>query len=287
MYLTKEQLENYQNNGFVILPDCFSQAEVRIMKAELPGLVAEKHPGTVLEKGGKTVRSLHGSHTKNDIFRRLSQHPRLVEPATRILGSQVYIYQFKINVKSAFSGDVWKWHQDYIFWRKEDGMPTPRVVNVMVLLDDMNEFNGSLFVIPGSHKEGMIDVAERNLADSNAQSKNNSDRPAWMESFTAKLKYSLNRESVADLTSKYGIHAIKASAGSVLVFDSNIAHASPNNISPFDRTAVIITYNSIENIPLPVKNPRPEFLVSRDYRPVEVLSNDALLVEEKIEVAAR
>jgi ectoine hydroxylase len=35
----------------------------------------------------------------------------------------VYIYQFKINVKAAFGGDVWQWHQDYIFWRNEDGMP--------------------------------------------------------------------------------------------------------------------------------------------------------------------
>jgi hypothetical protein len=39
---------------------------------------------------------------------------------------------------------------------------------------------------------------------------------------------------------------------------------------------VIITYNSIENIPLPVSNPRPDFLVSQDYRPVTPLGSDAL-----------
>ncbi|MHC5762949.1 phytanoyl-CoA dioxygenase family protein, partial [Nostoc sp.] len=212
----------------------------------------------------------------DEIFQRLSRHPQLVKPAMQLLGSKVYIYQFKINAKAAFRGDIWEWHQDYIFWRKEDGLPTARLVNALVLLDDMNEFNGPLFVIPGSHKEGMIDVIARNTSN---QFQDKTERPEWMSGFTAKLKYSLNRELVGDLVMKYGIYSIKASAGSVLLFDSNIVHASPSNISPFDRAVVIVTYNSIENIPLPVANPRPDFLVSRDYRPVEPLSEDALLIE--------
>ncbi|NJM73454.1 MAG: phytanoyl-CoA dioxygenase [Scytonema sp. RU_4_4] len=276
MQLTKEQLQNYEDNGFVLLPECFSKAEVHRMNIELPIIFSEDTPKRVLEEEGKTVRAVHGVHKTDEIFQRLSRHPQLVKPAMQLIGSKVYIYQFKINAKAAFRGDIWEWHQDYIFWRKEDGLPTARLVNALVLLDDMNEFNGPLFVIPGSHKEGMIDVMARNTTN---QSQAKTERPAWMSNFTAKLKYSLNKELVADLVLKYGIFCIKASAGSVLLFDSNIVHASPSNISPFDRAVVIITYNSIENIPLPVPNPRPDFLVSRDYRPVEPLSEDALLIE--------
>ncbi|MEH1947346.1 MAG: phytanoyl-CoA dioxygenase family protein [Nostoc sp.] len=276
MHLTEEQLLIYQNQGFILLPEYFSRAEVEIMKAELSALSIETSPKKILEKDGKTVRSLHGSHTKNDVFRCLARHPFIVDPAMQIARSKVYIYQFKINIKAAFSGDIWKWHQDYIYWRKEDGMPRPQVVNAMCLLDDMNEFNGPLFIIPGSHKEEMIDVTIHHPQVGTTSSNNSSNSNGWISSFSANLKYTLSQELVTDLVSKYGITFIKAAAGSILFFDSNIVHASSNNISPFGRSTVIITYNSIENIPLPVQNPRPDFLVSQDYRPVTPLAPDEL-----------
>ncbi|WDD36589.1 phytanoyl-CoA dioxygenase family protein (plasmid) [Nostoc sp. UHCC 0926] len=276
MYLTKEQFEKYTDQGFILLTECFSKTEVNRLKFELPSLFKKETSGRVLEEESNIVRAVHGSHKNNEVFQRLSRNPRLVEPPMQLLGSKVYIYQFKINAKAAFKGNIWEWHQDYIFWRKEDRLPTARVVNALVLLDDMNEFNGPLFVIPGSHKEGMIDVVAQNTSN---RAKDERERPAWILNFTTKLKYSLNQELVTNLVLKYGILSIKASAGSVLFFDSNLVHASPSNISPFNRSVVIVTYNSVDNIPLPVQNPRPEFIVSRDYRPVEPLSKDALLIE--------
>jgi ectoine hydroxylase-related dioxygenase (phytanoyl-CoA dioxygenase family) len=282
MYFTKEQFQAYQEQGFLLLNQYLSPDEVALMKGELPTLFAEDSPGKVLEKDKNTVRAIHASHTRNEVFERLSRHPRLVEPVMRLLGSEVYVYQFKINAKAAFSGDVWQWHQDYIFWRKEDGLPTARIINVMVLLDEMNEFNGPFFLIPGSHKEGMIDTSEKKLTDVSKNSANSEDMSSWKASFSANLKYSLSAETVANLVSNYGVTSIKAPAGSVLFFDSNVAHASPCNISPFARSIAIITYNSVENIPFPVENPRPEFLVSRDYRPVEPLGEDSLLLKSLV-----
>ncbi|MEH1970759.1 phytanoyl-CoA dioxygenase family protein [Nostoc sp.] len=276
MYLTEEQLLIYKDQGFLLLSEYISRTEVGIVKAELSALSTEKSPQKILEKDGKTVRSLHGLHTKNDVLNCLTRHPFIVEPAMQIVGNQVYTYQFKANLKAAFTGDIWKWHQDYIYWHKEDGMPRPQVVNAMCLLDDMNEFNGPLFVIPGSHKEGMINIMAHNSRLTNTNSDTSGDNPAWVSSFSANLKYSVNQELVTNLVSKYGITLIKAAAGSVLFFDSNIVHASSNNISPFGRSTVIVTYNSIENIPLPVQNPRPDFLVSQDYRPVIPVAPDAL-----------
>ena len=62
------------------------------------------------------------------------------------------MHQFKINGKMAFEGDVWQWHQDYGTWKNDDLMPTERAMNVAIFLDDVNEFNGPLMFIPGSHK---------------------------------------------------------------------------------------------------------------------------------------
>ena len=68
------------------------------------------------------------------------------------------MHQFKINGKMAFEGDVWQWHQDYGTWLNDDMMPTERAMNVAIFLDDVNEYNGPLMFIPGSHKKGVVDA---------------------------------------------------------------------------------------------------------------------------------
>lgn len=279
MFITEDQIRLYEQMGYLLVPGCFSQAEIAIMKAELPALFAEDSPRRVVEKEGATVRSIYGSHMVNDVFRRLSRHPQLVEPVTQILQSRVYVYQFKINAKEAFDGDVWEWHQDYVFWRKEDGMPMARVTNVAIFLDEVNEFNGPMYFIPRSHLEGVIDVPARDTVVPGSGGNNGAyeNSPSWISNLTAKIKYSVGRDLVAGLVSRYGMIAPKGPSGSVLFFHPNLVHASPNNISPFSRIVVFVTYNSIENAPGLVEKPRPEFLVNRDCEPIEPLPNDILL----------
>ena len=76
----------------------------------------------------------------------------------QLFGEDVYMHQFKINGKMAFDGDVWQWHQDYGTWKNDDQMPEPRAMNVAIFLDEVNEFNGPLMFIPGSHKLGVLDA---------------------------------------------------------------------------------------------------------------------------------
>lgn len=273
MFITPEQLQNYEHDGFLVLPNLFSAEEIATIKKELPTIFAEDSPRRVLEKDRSTVRSVYGTHMTNKLFNHLSQHPRIANPAAQILGSGIYIYQFKINMKAAFSGDIWAWHQDYIFWRNEDGMPAARVINAVIFLDDVSEFNGPLILIPGSHKENVINTSARDEAGSLYQ-----NSPAWISNLTADLKYSLGKETIARLVEKYGLIAPKGDAGTVLFFHGNLVHGSATNMSPFDRMLVLVTYNSLENIPTEVANPRPDFLACRDPQPVELRSDDILLV---------
>lgn len=277
MLITETQLRTWTDNGFLFLPACFSQAEIDIVKAELPAIFAEDSPRRVLEKEGNIVRSVYGAYMTNEVARRLAQHPRIVEPAVQMLGGKVYIYQFKINAKAPFGGDVWEWHQDYIFWQNEDGMPAARVLTAAIFLDEVNEFNGPMILLPGSHKEGVIDVAARDTQPEGYQKS-----PAWISNLTARLKYSLDAGVIARLVEKYGMVAPKGPSGSVLFFHGNIVHGSAANMSPFARNLVLVTFNHIENIPVPIRQghklqPRPEFLVSRDTTPVEILADTALL----------
>ena len=276
MYLTEEQVSAYQDKGFLFLPDHYSPVEVGVLKAELFKVFAEDTPKRVLEKDGGAVRSVYGSHLTNEVFHCLSRHPRIVGPVQQLLGNDVYVYQFKINAKVAFGGDVWEWHQDYVFWQREDGMPADRVASVSIFLDEVNEFNGPMFLIPGSHAEGVIDCQAR-PQDEVTRDKIYERSPAWISNLTANLKYALNRETVSGLVDKYGLVAAKGPAGSALFFHGNMVHASSNNISPYDRTVIIITFNSVRNVPVPGTNPRPDFLVSRDPTPVVPVTDDVLL----------
>jgi ectoine hydroxylase len=266
MAITDEQLHEYEDRGLLFLPGYFSGAEVEIMKAELPRLFSDSTPRKVMEDGGRDVRSVYGAQFTSQVFQRLTRHARIAKPIMEILGSDVYVYQFKVNAKAAFGGDYWEWHQDYIFWQKEDGMPAARAANVIIFLDEVNEFNGPLFFIPGSHKDGVIEVPAREAEERVS----NESNPGWL---STRLKYALDRETVAQRIAKYGILAPKGPAGSVLFTHPNTVHCSPSNMSPFDRVVAIITYNSVENVPTE-QNHRPEFLSSRDLTPVVPLPEE-------------
>src|SRR5262245_47800207 len=250
MPLTESDRIQYEHEGYLLVPDVFSPDEVATLKEQIPVELSIAGPRAVMERDGKTVRAIHGSHATNHIFNRLSQHPRLVSPAEQVLGSRVYVHQFKINVKAAFVGDIWKWHQDFIFWLKQDGMREPRAINAMVFLDDVTEFNGPLLIVPGSHRVGVIDVPDDD----------DSAMGDWTKSFSADLKYTVNRETLTDLIGRAGIVAPKGRAGSVLFTHCNVVHGSAPNMSAADRTLAIVTYNSVENALLPVAAPRAEFL---------------------------
>lgn len=272
MLLTDEQLKTYAEQGFLFLPSCFSQAEVDVIKANLPEVLAKDLPGKVLEKDQSNVRMVHGVHKEEETFDRLSRHPRIVEPVKQILNSDVYIHQFKVNAKVAFDGDAWQWHQDYIYLWKEDGIPTARMANAIVFLDEVNEFNGPLLLIPGSQNEGIVSILTEEK-----QHQSYGDSPSWIVHMTTKLKYTIEPDVLTRLVSQYGIVAPKGPAGSVLLFHPNCVHGSASNMSPFDRTIVVINFNSVENLPVAVESPRPEFLASHDYSPVKLTSEEGLL----------
>jgi ectoine hydroxylase len=271
MNLATQEIERYDRDGFLFFPDCLSAAEVDVLKCAMARELSQESERNVKEKDGKAVRSVYGSHLSNDVFARLARHPRLLNPARQLLSGEVYVYQFKINAKVGFAGDVWQWHQDYVFWLSEDGLPTPRLTNVVVYLDEVNEFNGPMILVPGSHQAGVLTVEP--LRDRPA---GYADQPDWISNLTADLKYSVDKPTLIRLLDGRGMEAPKGPAGSVLLFHPSLVHGSAQNMSPHDRNIVIITYSRVDNVPQ--WEARPEFLVSRDFRPLSPLADDALAV---------
>ena len=157
MELNTNQIEQFNSEGFLFVPSLFDADEIANLNSRLPSILSDRGPKTLRERDSDSVRSAIAPHLDDEVFQKLSLHPRLVRPAQQILEGEVYLHQFKVNAKEAHDGEIWHWHQDYRTWYEDDGMPHPDVINATVFLDEVNEFNGPMMFIPGSHKNGRID----------------------------------------------------------------------------------------------------------------------------------
>jgi ectoine hydroxylase len=268
MKLTAQQRVAFDRDGYLFFPALFSPAEMQPMLEAVPELYSRREAYNVREKGSDAVRTNFAAHLASEPFARLARHPRMVEPVQELLGEALYMHQFKINGKLAFEGDVWQWHQDYGTWKNDDGMPTERAMNVAIFLDDVNEFNGPLMFIPGSHKRGVVD-AKHDLTTTSY--------PLW----------TVDNELIAQLVQRAGgkhggIVSPQGPAGSMILFHSCLVHASSSNLSPWNRVSVYLSLCAVGNHIRRFK--RPEFIAHRDFTPIECLPDDCLLKDYPVEL---
>ena len=256
MKLTRSQLEQFDADGCLFFPSLFSRDEIRILTDEVPALYAQRRTENVREKTGDAVRTNFAAHLYSAPFARLARHPRMVEPVKQIFGEDLYMHQFKINGKMAFDGDLWQWHQDYGTWTRDDDMPSARAMNVAIFLDDVNEFNGPLMFIPGSHKLGLLEAGHDTSTTS---------YPLW----------TIDHATIAALVDRGGIVAPKGAAGSMIVFHGCLVHASTSNLSPWNRVSVYLSLCAVSNHIRRFK--RPGYIAHRDFTPIECLPDDCLL----------
>jgi len=261
----QDALAVYSDAGFLIVPDLFSEREVACVARGFPSVTLNPSPKVIRETNGD-IRSVFleaGDCRAVDVFVR---QWRLISMAEAVVGSQVYAYQVKINIKKGLSGDVWPWHQDYVFWREKDGLQSPRVLTVGVLLDEATEFNGPMLFVPGSHRQGML------RAHRSAESTSD-----YANDLAADLSFVLKGDVMGPLVEKSGIVSAKGKVGTTILFDANVVHSSANNLSPSDRKILFVTYCSVDN-GLDLSPPRrPNFLANRDRAPLEPLPEDAFL----------
>jgi ectoine hydroxylase len=268
MRLTPEQLAQFDRDGYLFFPAHFDAHETKTLIDAVPELYARREAYNVREKGKDAVRTNFAAHMYSKPFAKLARHPRMVKPVEDLFGEKLYMHQFKINGKMAFEGDVWQWHQDYGTWLNDDMMPTERAMNIAIFLDDVNEYNGPLMFIPGSHKKGVID-AKHDLTTTSY--------PLW----------TVDNKLIAQLVERAGgkqggIVSPKGPAGSMILFHSCLVHASSANLSPFNRVAVYLSLCTVSNHIR--RHKRPEYIAHRDFTPIECLPDDCLLKDYPVDL---
>jgi ectoine hydroxylase len=263
--LKAKQIRHYERDGFLFFPKLFSPQEVLQFNQQVDQMIGqsspESRPEFIQEPGNGEVRSIFAVHQMEGLFKRLAKDPRLVGPIRQILNSDVYIHQSRVNRKPAFAGKEFYWHSDFETWHQEDGMPRMRAISCSIFLSENTPHNGPTMVLPGSHEQFISCVGQ-------------TPERHYLKSLK-KQEYGVpSQKFLSHWDQKRGIEAPIGPAGSVLFFECNLLHGSNSNITPRPRSNVFLVYNSIENAlvdPYSGQAPRPEYIASRDFTPVEFL----------------
>ncbi|MBL4834420.1 MAG: ectoine hydroxylase [Pseudomonas sp.] len=263
--LDEVSLSRYERDGFLWFEGFFSEESMQPFFQELNDMAADpelmKSEQVISDPASGAIRSVFGMHELSEKFSRLTRDPRLLGMVRQLLGSEVYIHQSRINDKFGFQGSGFDWHSDFETWHAEDGMPRMRAVSASLMLTDNNEFNGPLMIIPGSHHHFVPCVGE--TPDTN-----------WQSSLKMQETGVPSKDVLAELAQRGGIQAPKGPAGSLLLFECNVLHASNSNMSPWPRSNLFFVYNSVENQlnePYAAPARRPEFLGARkNISPLEI-----------------
>lgn len=161
--LSKVQVEEYNERGYIVVPDVLSRAEVKELQDVTARMVEESRH---LTKGDErfdlepfhsaerpALRRIKTPHLFDPAYARMVRHPGIVACLKSLWGDNVRADTGKLNLKTAGAGSPVEWHQDWAFYPHSNA----DVLAVGVMIDDIDTENGPMMVMPGSHRGPLHD----------------------------------------------------------------------------------------------------------------------------------
>lgn len=261
--LDSDQVARFAAEGFLVFDRLVDPATVAELRAEVERLATDPalagSERIIREPESQEVRSIFELHRLSPLVAHLVADQQIVAPVRQLLGSAVYVHQSRANRKPGFDGREFAWHSDFETWHAEDGMPAARAVSISLALTENYTHNGSLMVIPGSHRTFVATPGE-------------TPPDHYRTSLRAQEVGVPDRASLSALVEEAGgITTITGPPGSAVLFDCNVMHGSAGNMTPYPRTNIFVVYNSVENTlvaPFAARTPRPSFVAAREVVPV-------------------
>lgn len=213
--LKAEQREALDTQGYFVVPDVFTPGEVEAMRAEIRRLA-----GIEGQFGGHEVHIEPGAPRLSNLFNKSPAFDRCLRCQPTLAAARYLLHEIKVyslNARNPQRGEGQQMlHADVPRVHPTDW----RVVNSMVMLDDMTESNGPTRVVPGSHRWVPINVPDVNMAEVSHIEVQPQDRPLIP----------------ADPLAPYpGEVRLTGRAGSVAVINGHIWHGGTRNESGASR----------------------------------------------------
>jgi phytanoyl-CoA hydroxylase len=263
-----EFVRYFREHGFALLADGLSPAEVEAVNADAVrlcrgdfGQITYGHHGDdpvqsastdeVTESDDDVLRRflcIHYPHKASAVARDALAAPRIVEGLTSVIGPNVKAMQSMLFIKSEGKPGQ-AWHQDEYFIPTRDRSLTA----VWIALDDATVENGCLWVLPGSHRRGVIYPA-REQADP---------------------RFDCTTESFDFPYTDDQAVPVEIPAGTALIFNGYLLHRSLENSGVHGyRRALANHYMSAESV-LPWREPRAgEHMAIADFRDIVLVAGE-------------
>ena len=157
--LTREQIDQFETNGYLRGGRVISDERVETLREELDRVIRNKDgapPQPVLLRniGRETapIWQIVNIWEASEPFAELIRNPTITEEVAQLTGAQeLRVWHDQIQYKPAEVGGVNMWHQDAPYWPIIAPMTE---VSAWVALDDVDESNGCMSMVPGSHRWG-------------------------------------------------------------------------------------------------------------------------------------
>jgi len=244
----KKLVDQFQNDGFVVIENALSESQLSSVKKDLGVWVEEskKHaqPFGEIMDGRPRFDIEPVTHTaEKPALRRITspaeisegclnvvKDNRALDIVTQFFGPNIKHWGNKINLKLPSSGTEVRFHQDFPF----EPHSNEDIVTVLFFLDDVTLENGPLEVVPGTHKGPLYSLWHNDV-------------------FTGAVSEEVELENKSKAVSCYG------KAGSACLMHSKLLHGSAANNSSVARCLYIVSYSAEDAVSL-VPNPLPSKL---------------------------
>jgi phytanoyl-CoA hydroxylase len=160
LQLTKEQLEEFEKNGFLLLRSFVNKKRCDLIKDlakvhleyEVEPIETEyEYIGIEKPEYKSTIRRLRQVYDRDKVFKEWMQEPAMLPILKQILKEKpvlITAHHNSIMTKMPHSSTATEWHRDIRYWSYD----SDNLVSVWLALDKENSQNGVLEFIPESHR---------------------------------------------------------------------------------------------------------------------------------------
>jgi ectoine hydroxylase-related dioxygenase (phytanoyl-CoA dioxygenase family) len=142
--LTRQQIEQYHDEGFISPVRVISEVEALSIKAELEEVEAN-FPDEI------NAKSRNNLHLSFEFLDALAHHPVIVDAMEDLIGPDIALWASVMFTKEPASKDYVSWHQDATYMGLNSiDFPTP-----WIALSPSNKETGCMTMISGSHKSSI------------------------------------------------------------------------------------------------------------------------------------
>ena len=158
MALSKDEINFYNDQGYLLVEDVISENQHKEMLALVDGffekskMIRENDNIFDLEDGHSSdnprLKRIKQPHQHSQFFWDIIKESKIEEILRDLLGDNVSLKTSKLNTKAPGGGAAVEWHQDWAFYPHTND----NVLALGLMLNDVDIDNGPLMVIPKSHK---------------------------------------------------------------------------------------------------------------------------------------